>query len=48
MIFCNNISLTEGIDLTKSKNRKECILCHNSYFNDEFNFQKSVCNGCHL
>ena len=36
----------EGIDLTKSKNKK-CIVCHFCYFKHGFKFQKSFSNGCH-
>ena len=47
MIHYNKIGLTEGIDLSKSKNSTECIVCHYWYFNNGLRFQKLVCNACH-
>ena len=47
MLYNNRDDLSGGIDLTKSKNSKECIVCHYYYFNHGFKFQNSVCNGCH-
>ena len=39
--------ITEGTDLAKSNNRKKCMICHYRFFNHRFEFQDSVCNGCH-
>ena len=39
--------ITEGIDVDKSSNSKECIICPYYFFNHEFKFQGSVCNGFH-
>ena len=36
------------MDLTKSKRSKECMICHYWFFNHDFKFQDSVCNGCHV
>ena len=47
MLHYDKITLCERIDLTKSKNSKECIVCHYSCFNHGFKFHNSVCNGCH-
>ena len=47
MIYYSKPGITEGIDLTKSKDSKECRVCHYWYFNHGFKFQKSVFNGCH-
>ena len=47
MIYYSKPGITEGIDLTKSKDSKECIVCHYWYFNHGFKFLKSVFNGCH-
>ena len=52
MIYCRcciAIELTQvkGIDPTKSKNNKECIVCHCWFFNHGFKFQNFVCNVCH-
>ena len=46
MFYYDKISLCERIELTKSKNSKECIVCHYSCFNLWFKFHNSVCNGC--
>ena len=35
------------MDLTKSNDSKECMIYHCWFFSHEFNFQDSVCNGCH-
>ena len=40
------IDLGEGIDLTKSKNSKECIVCHCWYFDPGFKLQKHFYNSC--
>ena len=32
MLYYDSIDLSEKIDLTKSNNNKECIVCHYSYF----------------
>ena len=47
MLYYNKIDIREGIDLAKSNNRKECMICHCWFFNHEFKFQDSVCNGSH-
>ena len=47
MIYYNRINLSEGIDVAKSNNSKECIVCHYWYFNQGFKFQTSPCNSCH-
>ena len=47
MLCCNRIYLSEGIDVAKSNNKKQCIVCHYWYFNHGFKYQKSICNGCH-
>ena len=47
MLHYNRINIIEGIDLAKSNNSKECMICHYFFFNHGFKFQDSVCNGCH-
>ena len=47
MLYYDRIDISEGIDLVKSGNSKECIVCHYWFFNHGFKFQDSVCNGCH-
>ena len=41
------IDRSERIDLTKSNNSKECMICHYWFFNHGFKFKDSICNGCH-
>ena len=45
--YYDRIDISEGIDPTKSKRSKECMICHYWFFNHGFKFQDSVCNGCH-
>ena len=47
LYYYDKIDIREGIDLAKSNNRKECMICHCWFFNHEFKFQDSVCNGRH-
>ena len=46
-LYYGRIDISEGIDLAKSTNRKECMICHYWYFNHGFKFQDYVCNSCH-
>ena len=39
MFHYDRIDLSEGIDLTKSGNSKECIVFHYWYFSHWFEFQ---------
>ena len=43
----NGVDLSKGVDVAKSNNSKECIVCNFWYFDHEFNFQNSIHNGCH-
>ena len=48
MLYYNRVDISEGTDLVKSNNNKECIICHYLFFSHgRFKFQDSVCNGCH-
>ena len=47
MLYYHRIDLSEGIDISKSNNSKECIVCDYWFFNNGFEFQNSVCNGYH-
>ena len=47
MLYCDRIDISEGIDLAKSNNRKECKICHYRFFNHGFEFQDYISNGCH-
>ena len=47
MLYYDGIDISEGTDLAKSNNSKECIICLYFFFNHGFNFQDYVCNGCY-
>ena len=47
MLYYDRIDISEGINLAKSNNSKECMICHYWIFNHGFNFQDHVRNGCH-
>ena len=47
MLYYVRIDISEGNDLAKSNNNKECMICHYWFFNHGFEFQDSVCNCCH-
>ena len=47
MLYYHRIDLSEGIDISKTNNSKECIVCDYWFFNNGFEFQNSVCNGYH-
>ena len=48
MIYYNGIDVSEGIDVNKTSESKECDVCHYCFFLDKgFKFQTYVCSGCH-
>ena len=47
MLYYDRIDLSAGIDVATSNESKECMVCHDWYFNHGFNFQNSDCNDCH-
>ena len=47
MLYYDRIDINEGIDLAKSNNSKECMICHYCFFNYGFKFQDYICNRCH-
>ena len=48
MICYDTIDVSEGIDVNKTSESKECDVCHYCYFSDKgFKFQLNVCNRCH-
>ena len=48
MLEYEKIDISEGIDVNKSNNSRECSLCHFWYFVDKnFNYGPYRCNGCH-
>ena len=46
MLHYDNVDISEEIDLDKSNNSKECVICHYWFFNHGFTFQDSIRNGC--
>ena len=48
MLYFDRIEVSEGIDVNKTNEPKECDICHYWYFlNKGFKFQPNVCNRCH-
>ena len=48
MSYYDRIDISEGIDINKTSESKECNICHNWYFlNQSFKFQQNVSNRCH-
>ena len=48
MLYYVRIDVSEGIDVNKTSESKECDICHYWYFLDKgLKFQPDVCNGCH-
>ena len=47
MLYYERINISEGNDPTKSNRNKECMICHNQFFNHRFKFQDFIFNGCH-
>ena len=42
------IDTSEGIDINKSYESTECMICHYRYFLDiGYEYEQYVCNGCH-
>ena len=46
MLYYDRIHISQGIDLAKSNNSKECMICHYWFINHRFEFQDLVSNGC--
>ena len=48
MLEYDRIDISEGIDVNKTSNSRECSLCKFYYFlNKNFNYQMYLCDGCH-
>ena len=48
MFQYDRIDISEGIDVNKTSEPRECMLCHYWYFkNIGYKFQPRLCNGCH-
>ena len=48
MLYYDTADVSEGIDVNKTSESKECDICHYWYFlNKDFKFQPYVCYGYH-
>ena len=48
MLQYDRNDISEGIDINKTNESKECMLCHSGYFRDiGYKFQPYLCKGCH-
>ena len=48
MLEYDKIDISEGIDVDKTNESKECMLCHYWYFlNKNFSYGPYLCNGCY-
>ena len=48
MLYFDRIEVSEGIDVNKTNESKECDICHYCCFlNKGFEFQSNLCNGSH-
>ena len=48
MLYYGGIDVSEGINVNKTSESKECNIYHYWYFLYKgFKFQPDVCNGCH-
>ena len=48
MLYCDRNDVSEGIDVNKTSESKECDICHYwCFLNKVFKFQPNVCDGCH-
>ena len=48
MLAYERINISDGIDVNKSDESKECMLCHYWYFLDKsFSYGPYLCDGCY-
>ena len=48
ILYYNRTDISEGININRTSELKECDICHYWYFLDKgLKFQSDVCNGCH-
>ena len=48
MLEYHRIDVSEGIDIKKTNESKECKICHYWYFKDVgFKYEQYLCNGSH-
>ena len=49
MLYFDRIDVSDTIDGNKTRQLKECDICHYWYFlNKDFKFHPNVCNRCHI
>ena len=47
MLAYGRVDISDGVDVNKSDESKECALCHYRYFLDKnFSYGPYLCNGC--
>ena len=46
MIQLNKIEESEGIDLNKTDNSRECKICYYNNFSNSFRSDSKICNEC--
>ena len=48
VLYYDRIDVSEGVDVNKTSESKDCHICHCWYFLDKgLIFQSYFCNGCH-
>ena len=48
MLKYDRIDISEGIDVNKTNESKECMFCHYRYFlNKNFTYGPYTCDGCY-
>ena len=47
-IHLDKVEDSEGIDIDKADNLKECNVCHDIYFNNGLKSDSKVCKSCNL
>ena len=48
MLYFDRVDVSEGIDVNKTSQSKDCNICHYWYiWGKGFKFQSHVCNECH-
>ena len=46
--YYDRIDISEGIDVNKTNESKQCMICHYWYFLDSrYKYQPEVCYSCH-
>ena len=47
MFYYHRIDSSEEIEVTKSNNSKECMICHSYFVIKDLDLKGIVCNSCH-